>query len=120
MLDKNGESLLKFLNNIIKDNNYKIIEIPTVLACFKNKDHVDENVLKNIVSDMVDRQYLSLKYSDSEVYCLSVLPKGRVYFNEETDLQKEIRKLKVKFYYFVFLASVASFLSAALAIVLFT
>lgn len=119
MIDKHAEHLLKFLNNIVKDDSYKIIEIPTLLASYKRKENINESELNSIVAQLEQREYIDKKYSDKDVYCLRVLPKGKVHFEEESDLVKQIAKLKRSFVFYVLLSGVVAFLGATIAVLLF-
>jgi len=75
MLDKRTLRYLGVFAKICDDGSYKIIEKAELLKECKG---IDTNVLNQMVRFLQDNEMIDVKYSDETVYCLTVLPKGRV------------------------------------------
>lgn len=88
MLDERTNILLKYINDYCKDQSYKVVDIEQLQSAFPNKFSIDKEGVEQMIEYLTARQYISVKYSDKEQYCLSPLPKGRHYF--ETQLDKII------------------------------
>ncbi|MCL2228242.1 MAG: hypothetical protein FWC00_00255 [Firmicutes bacterium] len=70
MLDKQTSKFLKVIAKICEDGSYKIIEKSFLSAYTASVDQM--------IRFLQDNEMIDVKYSDEGVYCLSVLPKGRV------------------------------------------
>lgn len=119
MLDKKTQTLLKTINRQCKDDSYKVIDKSEFLKVYKKKNKVNEQVLSNMIKSLQKSEFISVKYSDEQVYCLAVNTKGRNYFDSEYKHNKEILKLRKMFFYYVILAGISAFLGTAAAIYLF-
>jgi len=78
MLDKRTGRFLLTLAKICSDGSYKIID--------KSDLGKDLTAIEQMIRYLQDNEMIDVKYSDETVYCLSVLPKGRVLF--ETSRKK--------------------------------
>ena len=70
--------MLSVLARICADGSYKIIEITELVKEMLPRFKIDGNELAQIMQYLQDNEMISLKYNDDSVYCISVLPKGRV------------------------------------------
>jgi hypothetical protein len=73
MLDKRTQKFLSVVAGICADGSYKIIEKVELAKIVS-----DAAVLGQIVRYLQDNEMVDVKYVDETVYCLTVLPKGRV------------------------------------------
>ena len=119
MLDKQTSTLLANLNAICQDGSYKVIEKNELINAISKKNKVDEDALKAMIEHLQERNYLSIKYSDDNVYCLSVLPKGRLFEEKSKELANEKRKFNKLVVITLSLSSVASFVGAFCAMIVF-
>ena len=85
MLDKRTVKLLKNLAHICEDGTFKVIDIPDMAKVISKK--ADADTIRPILKFLADDALIDIKYSDENKYCLSVLPKGRV-FVETQDSNK--------------------------------
>lgn len=110
MLDKRTEILLNAINNLCEQGSYKVLEEGDLLHCFPPKYRPDSDGLADMVSYLCDREYIKCKYSDKKVFCVSPLPKGRLYH------ENALREQKNKFSYkrLVFMAFLGSVLGGML------
>ena len=119
MLDKQTSILLANLNSICQDGSYKVIEKKDLIKSNSKKYKLDEDSLKAMIDHLKERDYLSIKYSDDKVYCLSVLPKGRLFDEKSKELAKEKRKYNKLIIITLSLSSIASFVGAFCAMLVF-
>lgn len=120
MLENKPEILLKIILNLIEeDNEYKIINKSEFLSRFKKRHKVTPDILKEMLQEIDKHEYISLKYVDDTVVGLSVLNKGRFYFNKSYNEKREIQKLRKIFFFYTILAGLSAFAGTAIAILLF-
>ena len=113
MLDKQTTKLVLYLAQTCEDGSFKVIETPDLSRAISKKADID--TIRPILKFLQDGEMLDVKYSDENKYCLSVLPKARVYVETLGVARQEI-KLSRRFTRFVVIAAfVAAFAGAALA-----
>jgi hypothetical protein len=88
MLDKRTEMLLIAINNRCGEGSYKVLEKSELINAFPQKFRPDNEGLSDMVNFLCEREYLKCKYSDDNVFCLSPLPKGRLYHENSLNEQK--------------------------------
>ena len=77
MLDKRTAQFLHIIAGICADGSYKLIEKAELLKAMKI--HSSEySALDQMLRYLQDNEMIDIKYTDETVYCVSVLPKGRV------------------------------------------
>ena len=76
MLDKLTVKLLKSLEQICGDGNFKVIETADMAKTISKR--TDAESIQPILKLLRDNEMIDVKYSDDKVHCISVLPKGRV------------------------------------------
>lgn len=105
MLDKRTEALLCIINRCCQEGSYKVLDKQEVLSQFVLKYRPDIDGLNDMMDYLRDREYIKCKYSDDKVYCVSPLPKGRLY--HENALMEQKKKFSYKRLVFMaFLGSV--------------
>ncbi len=115
MLDKLTSATLDFLSKECEDGSYKILKTDYIISSLPSSIKASEEGVADCINHLEDREYLKLKYSEDNTFCLSVLPKGRkhteVAKEQKTILKKNNRYLKLT----VIFAGIASFVGAMLA-----
>ncbi|MDD4110846.1 MAG: hypothetical protein PHS54_04775 [Clostridia bacterium] len=101
MLDKRSEALLNIINHECNEGSYKVIEIDDLIRLMPNKFKVDFDMINQLMGYLRNGEYISIKYSDKEVFCVSPSPRGRRIFEVE---QEEIREVKRKTFKFFILS----------------
>ena len=117
MLDKKSICVLKSLNKLQDSSAYKVITTDEIIATLTNKSNYDYETVKQIISFLEKQEYINIKFSEENTYCYTLLPKARIYLEQETGKAK-LKKKQPNFlqYLFVFLAS---FLGSLLALLIF-
>lgn len=91
MLDKRTAKLLSVLAGICADGSYKIIEIGDLIKEMLPRFRIDVGTLEQMTRYLQDHEMIDVKYNDEKLYCISVLPKGRV-----TDETRHVTKTSGK------------------------
>jgi len=111
MLDKNTVKLLMYLATVCEDSNFKVIDRDDLAKAVSKK--ADNATVRAILKFLQDNDMIDKKYSDETQYCLSVLPKGRVYVETLREKRKEI-KISRKMARFIILGSFIAALAGVL------
>jgi hypothetical protein len=96
MLDKRSEELLRIINKECNEGSYKVIEICDLIKLMPIKFKVDIDTINQLMGYLKHGEYISVKYSDKEVYCVSPLPRGRRIFEVEQEEKILTKKKKAK------------------------
>lgn len=100
MLDKRSEALLRIVNEECREGSYKVLEVDDLIRAMPHKYKIDSEGISQLMGYLSSGEYVSVKYGDEQVFCVSPLPRGRRMFEVEQD-EKKFRK-RVKFRYFLF------------------
>jgi hypothetical protein len=95
MLDKRTARFLAILARICEDGSYKIIEKVELLK-ETHKRGTDTSALEQMTRFLADQEMIDIKYSDEKVFCLTVLPKGRVEFESTRRKTKDVVRVPNK------------------------
>ncbi|MDD4211360.1 MAG: hypothetical protein PHC46_03095 [Clostridia bacterium] len=122
MLDKATASVLSIVNDQCKEDIYVILKNEDITPQLSKKNKLSDEGIKSTIDYLAEREYIKLKHSQEGTYCLTMLPKGRL-FNEEQMTEKYIlkqeNKRNLKFLFRIsFLSALFSFLGAAIAVIL--
>ena len=79
MLDGRTDKLLGHLARICADGTYKVIEIADLIKSLQSRYKADAVILGQILKFLSDNEMIDIKYKDENVYCVSVLPRGRAH-----------------------------------------
>ncbi len=117
MLDKKTIAVLKALNRLADGNAYKVITSEEVLMCLTQKSQFDVDSIKQIIAFLEKQEYVNIKFSEENTYCYSLLPKARIFLEQETNKPKA-KKTKFSYSLYVFVM-LASFIGTMLALLVF-
>jgi len=106
MLDKKTTCVLKVLGKLGEDCAYKVITVEEILSNLPSRTQYDVDCIKQIIEYLCKQEYIVLKFEEDVTFCYSLLPKARIY------LEQESAKVKVKKqhlpYGWIFLCMLAS------------
>ena len=116
MLDKNTTSVLRLLNKLAEGNAYKVITGDEILVHL-SKSQFDLDVIKQIIEFLEKQQYLNIKFSEENTYCYSLLPKAKIYLEQEQtkNVSKKSNQQIMTYIYIM----IASFIGTMLALLVF-
>ena len=117
MLDKKTNAVLKVLNKLTEGNTYKVVSGDDILANLTQKSIYDREIIKQIIKFLEKQQYINIKFSEENTYCYSILPKARIYLEQDIVKPKnKQKKFEIMHYIYVM---IASFIGAMLAMLVF-
>lgn len=103
MLDKRSEALLNIINRECNEGSYKVIEVDDLIRLMPSKYKADFDMINQLMGYLRNGEYISIKYCDKEVYCVSPLPRGRRIFEIEQEEEREKkRKIFKSFIFYLF------------------
>jgi len=117
VLDKKTIAVLKVLNKLADGSAYKVITSEEVLISLTQKSQFDIDSIKQIIKFLEKQEYVSIKFSEENTYCYSLLPKARIYLEQEQTKPKQ-KKNKFSIYCYIFVM-LASFIGTMLALLIF-
>lgn len=96
MLDKRSEALLRIINKECSEGSYQVLEVDDLIRLMPKKFKVDFDTISQLMGYLKTGEYVSVKYSDNEVFCVSPLPRGRRIFEVEQEEKSSSKKSKLK------------------------
>ena len=121
MLDKKSLVLLKTLNKLAAGTAYKVITAEELIASLTQKSLYDYDTIKETLDFLEKQEYINIKFSEENTYCYSLLPKARIYLEQDgSKLKQKNPKLSITTYIFNMISSfVGTFLAMFIFIYLF-
>lgn len=117
MLDKKSISVLKALNKLASGTTYKVASSDEIIALLNQKSQYDADSIREIIDFLGKQEYINIKFSEENTYCYSLLPKARIYLEQETGKSKT-KKTTSSFLHYLFVC-IASFVGTMLALIIF-
>ena len=102
MLDKRSEALLQIINAECREGSYKVLEIDDLIRAMPKKFKIDIDGISQLIGYLKKGEYVSVKYADNEVVCISPLPRGRRVFEVEEDNKRHKKRKKIKILLLIF------------------
>jgi hypothetical protein len=122
MLDNATANILSVVNDQCKENTYVIIKNSDITPHLKKRNKLDDEAIKDTINYLAEREYIKLKHSEQGTYCLTMLPKGKLFNEDEAEkryyLKQEKSRNRMFLFKIAFVASLFSFLGAAVATIL--
>ena len=88
MLDKKTTSVLRVLGKLGEDCAYKVITVEEILSNLASRTQYDADCIKQIIEYLCKQEYIVLKFEEDVTFCYSLLPKARIYLEQETTKTK--------------------------------
>ncbi len=117
MLDKNTTSVLKVLNKLTEGNAYKVITGDEILSNLSQKSQFDFEIIKQIIDFLEKQQYINIKFCEENTYCYSLLPKAKIYLEQEK-IRTQPKNSKQQLMNYVYIM-IASFIGTMFALLIF-
>ena len=105
MLDKKTTAVLKALNKLSEGSAYKVITVDDVINALTQKSQYDSEGVRHIIDFLEKQEYINIKFSEDNTYCYSLLPKARIYLEQETKSRTQKKSIPWLNYLFTILAS---------------
>lgn len=119
MLDERSKIILKFLALECSEGSYRVIDTSELVSCLPKKFKADEGVVALCMEYLQKGNYISIKYKDSKMYCVTPLPFARQLLENESNLKQKSKKaIKIGLIMYI-LVFIFAFLGSFLAILLY-
>lgn len=119
MLDERSRCLLKYLVKECSEGSYKVIDVADMTKALPEKFKPDSATIMLCMDYLEKGNYISIKYKDSKMYCISPLPYARQILENESNEQEKTKKLfKIGSFLYV-LVFICAFLGSFMAIILY-
>ena len=117
MLDVRTRFVLKALDAECKDGTYRVVEVKELLENLPKKMGIDSLGLAHCMQYLEKCGYISVKYKDSKVYCVALLPVARQMLESESENRQKTKKMITMGSMLYILVFVFAFLGSFLAII---
>lgn len=117
MLDKKTNAVLKVMNKLTEGNTYKVVTGDDILANLTQKSIYDREIIKQIIEFLEKQQYINIKFSEENTYCYSLLPKARIYLEQDI-VKPKSKKNNFEIMKYIYIM-IASFIGSMLAMLIF-
>ena len=119
MLDYRSKTILVFLVKECAEGSYRVFEIKDIIACLPSKIKPDESTVKLCLEYLEKGEYISIKYKDENVCCLTPLPFARQILEAESSQRAKDKKLIKMGSFLYFLVFIFAFFGSFLAIIVY-
>jgi ABC-type bacteriocin/lantibiotic exporter with double-glycine peptidase domain len=122
MLDKSTAKVLGIVSEQCKDNNYIVIKNEDITPFLKRKNKLTDEGIKETINYLAEREYLKQKYSEEGTYCLTILPKGRLFDENQKEAKHNLKQENKRNRWFLLkimvISAFFSFVGAASAVII--
>ena len=84
MLDKKTTAVLKVLGKLGEDCAYKVVTVEEILSTITSRNQYDADSVKQIIEYLRKQEYIVLKFEEDATFCYSLLPKARIYLEQNS------------------------------------
>lgn len=113
MLDEKEKTILSYIVSECGDS-YKVIEIDDFEDFFKSKLNKKKLNLHNVLNNLQNKNFITIKYFDDNKYCLSPTQASKILFEQEYQEKTKLKKIKLEIivllFFVLFFAFIGSFL----------
>ena len=88
MLDKKTTAVLKVLGKLGEDCAYKVVTVEEILSSMSSRNQYDADSIKQVIEFLRKQEYIVLKFEEDVTFCYSLLPKARIYLEQDTTKAK--------------------------------
>ncbi len=119
MLDYRCKTILRFLVKECSEGSYRVFDVKDIIECLPKKIKPDESTVKLCLEYLEKGEYISIKYKDENVCCLTPLPFARQILEAESSQHAKDKKLIKMGSFLYFLVFIFAFLGSFLAIMVY-
>lgn len=119
MLDERSKSVLKYLVKECGEGSYRVIEVSELLGAMPKKYKPDQTGISLCMDYLEKGNYISIKYKDAKMYCVTPLPFARQMLESESNEREKVKKFYKFGLVIYFLVFICAFLGSFLAIIVY-
>lgn len=117
MLDARTLALLNFINNSCEGSGYKIFSIEELVSALPVKLKPKDECLRECLTLLSEREFISIKYQDEREICLRPQVKGRASLESVKEGEKDLQRQRKSLFLTSFLGGlVGSFISGVITL----
>ena len=113
MLDKKTTAVLKVLGKLGEDCAYKVVTVDEILSSLNSRNQYDTDSIKQIIEFLQKQEYIVLKFREDITFCYSLLPKARIYL-EQNNTNAKPKKQRISYSWLIlcaFMSAVGTFVA---------
>ncbi len=119
MLDERSKIVLSYLVNECSEGAYRVIDTAELINALPKKFKPDDATVSLCMDYLEKGNYISIKYKDAKMYCVSPLPFARqILENESNEREKTKKMYKIGSLLYI-LVFACAFLGSFLAIIIY-
>ena len=119
MLDERSKIVLNYLVNECSEGAYRVIDMAELINALPKKFKPDDATVSLCMDYLEKGNYISIKYKDAKMYCVSPLPFARqILENESNEREKTKKMYKIGSLLYI-LVFACAFLGSFLAIIIY-
>ncbi|MBQ7885040.1 MAG: hypothetical protein IJ318_02985 [Clostridia bacterium] len=119
MLDERSKKVLNYLVKECNEGSYRVVDVADLLEALPSKFKPDSATVALCMDYLEKGNYISIKYKDSKMYCVTPLPFARqILENESNERQKSKKLFKIGSFLYV-LVFICAFLGTFVAILVY-
>ncbi len=119
MLDDRSKNLLNYLVKECNEGSYRVFDVKELINSLPKKYKPDDSAISLCMDYLEKGNYISIKYKDSKLYCISPLPFARQILENESNEQQKTKKMYKLGSFLYLLVFICAFLGSFLAIILY-
>lgn len=119
MLDDRSKNLLNYLVKECNEGSYRVFDVKELINALPKKYKPDDSAISLYMDYLEKGNYISIKYKDAKLYCVSPLPFARQILENESNEQQKTKKMYKLGSLLYFLVFMCAFLGSFLAIILY-
>ena len=119
MLDIRSKAVLEYLVKECKEGSYRVIDSGELINSIPKKFKADIGTVNVCMEYLEKGNYVSIKYKDDNMYCVTPLPFARQMLENESNIKAKYRKFFGVGSLLYILVFVFAFLGSFLAIIVY-
>lgn len=119
MLDERSKIILNYLVKECNEGSYRVIDTSELINALPKKYKPDDASISLCMDYLEKGNYISIKYKDAKMYCVSPLPFARQILENESYQNEKTKKMYKMIVILYFLVFACAFLGSFMAIILY-
>ena len=119
MLDIRSKAMLEYLVKECKEGSYRVIDANELIGAVPKKFKADIGTVNVCMEYLEKGNYVSVKYKDDNMFCLTPLPFARQMLENESNIKAKCKKFFGVGSLLYILVFVFAFLGSFLAIIIY-
>lgn len=119
MLDDRSKTILTYLVKECNEGSYRVIDTSELINALPKKYKPDDSSVSLCMDYLEKGNYISIKYKDAKLYCVTPLPFARQILENESNEREKTKKMYKMGSLLYILVFACAFLGSFLAIIIY-